>query len=110
MPRAQKKISQYLPDMKVDGVPYMAGASKGGTTIQHAEIAQAGGSPFAVTFAALNLSEMADASYQVMVNGPNGDERCDYTTRTVLGFSIAGGADTENLGLVIVGRLKGQAT
>lgn len=107
---AQKKISDYIPPLKQEGVPFLAAAAKGGVALQVSEIVQVGASPFAVTFAQLGMSGMADALYVPLVTGPNGDERADLTTRTVTGFSILGGAATERLGIVVVGRLKNQAT
>jgi hypothetical protein len=107
---AQKKISDYVPPLKNEGVPYVVAASKGGVSVQVGEIVQAGASPFAVTFAALGMSDMADTAYIPIVTGPDGDERADLATRMVSGFSILGGADTERLGIVVHGRLKGQAT
>lgn len=107
---AARKLSSVLPNLKQEGVEYGVFAYKGGVSLQIAEIAQAGASPFAVTFAALGMKDMANASYQVFINGPNGDERADYATRTAVGFSIVGGANTELMGIMVAGRMKGQAT
>ena len=108
--RAAKKLSNVLPELKQEGIDFLVGAGKGGVSLQAAEIVQVGASPFAVTFAQLGMKDMADLAYQVMINGPNGDERCDYTTRTTTGFSITGGANTERMGIMVAGRMKNQAT
>ena len=105
-----KKMSDYLPNLKQEGIPYLVGAYEGGVSIQYGQITQAGASAFAVTFAALGMSDMADALYIPFVTGPNGDERADLSTRTTTGFDIVGGADTEVLGVMVVGRIRGQAT
>lgn len=102
-----RRVSDHFPLFREQGMDYLVSATEAGVAIQIAEVAQAGAAPFAVTFAGLGLSAMADADYLVFVTGPNGDERADLTTRTTAGFSILGGADTEVLGIMVVGRVAG---
>lgn len=104
-----KKLSDSIPNLKIEGVEHLVAANTGGVSVQAATVTQSGASPFAVTFASLGMADMADASYIPMVNGPNGDERADLSTRTATGFSIVGGADTEVHAIIIVGRMAGQA-
>lgn len=106
---AAKALSKYLNIFEDNGIDHVVAAGRGGESMQHVRVAQSGASPFAVTFTGLGLVPMANTTYDVIVQGPNGDERCDYATRTVNGFSITGGANNEQLIIMVMGRLRGQS-
>jgi hypothetical protein len=105
----KKKLSDFLPILKDQGIDHVVAANKAGQGLQCVRAVQSGSAPWAVTFAGLGLADMADATYDVIVQGPNGDERCDYATRGVKGFSITGGANTEAMTILVVGRIAGQS-
>lgn len=103
-----KKLSNYIPILKDQGIDYATAAGKAGDGMQHIRVAQSGASPYAFVFADNGLQDMADTEYDVIVQGPNGDERADYSSRATTGFDITGGADTEDLIVLVMGRIKGQ--
>lgn len=103
-----KKVSRFLAYFKDQGIDYLTAAAKAGEAQQHRRVAQVGASPFAVVFLAQGMVNMADGTYDVIVQGPNGDERCDYATRTATGFNITGGANAEQHIIFVKGRLAGQ--
>jgi len=105
---AQKKISDYIPPLKTEGVPFVAGAASGGISFQTKKITL-GGSPHTVTFASLGMKDMEDSSYLVLVGGETvALTKVDESTITTAGFDILGGGATEVAHVLVVGRLKGQ--
>ena len=105
-----KKIGDYIGILKDQGLDYLAGAAKAGVSVQSKQITQAGASPFTVSFSAQGMSDMADTSYTVTVNGETAAATSvDQSTIATTGFDVIGGADTEVLHIVVIGRLKGQA-
>lgn len=107
--QSPKRADKQIPYCDDQGMSYLAGAGVPGVSIQQKQVVQAGASPFAVTFAALGLPDMADSSYSVVCGGETvGAPKVTQSTVTPTGFSIAGGANGETLHLIIAGRIKGQ--
>lgn len=107
--KAAKKASDHIPWAKDQGIDHFVAAGAGGVGLQAYRVAQVGASPFTFTFATYGLKNMADATYNVIVQGPNGDERADYATRTTSGFQITGGAAAEQLIVLVIGRIANQS-
>jgi len=104
-----KRASDQIPYCKDQGIPFLAAAAKAGVSVQYAQVTQVGVSPFSVDLAAQGLAPMANASYCVLVGGETaGAPKVDQSTITVNGFDVAGGADTEVLHVVVIGRLAEQ--
>ena len=107
--KTPKQLSDSMPPLKDQGMPYLAAAGKAGVSVQGGQIIQSGGSPYTVVLADHGLSDMEDALYAVTVGGETvGAPKVDQSTITATGFDIAGGADAEVLHVQIVGRLKDQ--
>jgi hypothetical protein len=105
-----KKASNFIPLLKDQGMDYLAGATAPGVSIQVKQITQSGAAPCVVSFAAEGMSDMADTSYVVIVGGETAAAATvDQSTIATTGFNIIGGADTEVLHVVVIGRVKGQA-
>lgn len=107
--KAGKKLSDHVPALKDQGMDYLAAANAAGVGIQCYRVAQVGASPFTFTFATYGLKNMADGTYNVIVQGPNGDERADYATRTPTSVQITGGAAAEQLIVLVIGRFANQS-
>lgn len=104
-----KKISAHVPICHDQGMDYLAAAAKPGVGVQAKQITQAGAAPFSVVLEDHGLSNMEDTGYVVIVQGETaGAPKVDQSTITKTGFDILGGADTEVLHVLIVGRLAGQ--
>jgi hypothetical protein len=107
--KAPKKASDHIPWAKDQGIDFLAGAGDHGISIQSKQITQSGASPFSVVFADQDMLDMADATYTVLVGGETvGAPKVDQSTIATTGFDIAGGADTEVLHVLVVGRVKDQ--
>lgn len=107
---AQKKISDHLPDLKREGVPFVTGAAKGGVSVQTKKVTLTG-SPHTIVFATLGMSDMADTTYVVTLGGETVARLTpDESTITTRGFDILGGAAAEVAHIVVTGRLKNQGT
>ncbi len=104
-----KRASDQIPYCKDQGIPYLAAAAAPGMSIQAAQVTQVGASPFSVDLAAQGLAPMANTSYAVIVQGETAARvTVDQSSITVNGFDVLGGADTEVLHLLVVGRLAEQ--
>ena len=108
--RAARAPGDSLPPLKENGVSHIAAAAKGGVSLQSKQITQSGAAPFSVVLEDHGLSKMADANYAVIVQGETvARATVDQSTITASGFDVLGGADTEVLHIVIVGRLDGMS-
>lgn len=108
--KATRPLGDYLPPLKEQGVAELVAAHKGGVALQSKQITQAGASPFTVTLADEGLSDMAGTDYVVIVGGETvGAVTVDQSTLATTGFDLLGGADTEVLHVLIVGRLAGMS-
>lgn len=94
------------------GMPYITGAGKAGTSAQYL-LKTASGSSEAIVFETEGLMNMADASYVVIVQAEaSGSETgavVDESTKTTTGFTVLQTAASEVLNIVVFGRLAGQA-
>ena len=106
MAKQAKKLSDYLPPLKEQGMDYLAGASQAGVSLQAFKVISAG-TPDTVSFAALGLPDMDDPDYLVFVGG-EGAFTVDESTITAQGFDILGGAASNVMHVLVVGKLKGQ--
>lgn len=106
-----KKLSDYLPPLKDQGMDYLAGAVGPGVTVQAKQITQVGAAPLVVDLEAEEgLGPMADANYVVICQGQTaGRVTVDQATITETGFNVLGGAAAEVIHVLIVGRAANQA-
>lgn len=105
-----RKLGDSIPPLRDHGVEHLAAAHKGGVAIQSAQITQAGAAPFSVVLADHGLNDMADTGYVVIVQGETAARvTVDQSTIALTGFDVLGGADTEVLHVMIVGRMKDMA-
>ena len=104
-----KKISDYVPILADQGMDYLAAAVKAGVTIQTKKITQPGAAPLVVDLVAEGLTAMADTDYVVLVQGETvARVTVDESSVTTAGFDVLGGAITEVVHLVVIGRVAGQ--
>lgn len=105
-----KRASNYDPLLKDQGINYVTAAAKAGVGIQVKQITQSGAAPLVVSFSAQGMSDMADTNYVVIAQGETAAAvMVDQSTMAVTGFNVLGGADTEVVHIVVIGRLKNQA-
>lgn len=103
-----KKISDYVPPFKDQGIDYVAAANAAGVGIQAALVTQSGAAPLVVDLEAIGLKKMADTNYVVISQVEGAAVTVDESTKTVDGFNVLGGSDTEVHNLLVIGRLQGQ--
>ena len=112
MPRKapkQDRVSIDSPVLANQNVDYLVAAAESGVAMQAINITQAGAAPLVVNFAARGLANMANANYVVFAGGETAARVfVDESTKTPTGFNVLGGANTEVINLIIVGRLAGQ--
>ena len=107
---ATRPVGDSIPPLRDHGVTDLVAAHKGGVAMQAAQITQAGAPPFSLVLADHGLADMADTEYAVLVNGETvAATHVDQSTIATTGFDVLGGADTEVLHVVIVGRLAGMS-
>lgn len=104
-----KKLSNYMPPLKEQGMDYLAAAAQAGVGIQGKLITQSGAAPLVVDLEALGMSPMADTDYVVVSQVEGLTPSVDESTKTKTGFNVLGGVDTSVHNLMVIGRLKGQA-
>jgi hypothetical protein len=103
------KMSSTIPQARDQGIPFFAGANQAGVSVQGAQVTQVGATPFATTFAAMGLKDMADTSYVVMIGGDKqAVASVTQVSKTTTGFSIVGGAAADVHDVMVVGRMAGQ--
>lgn len=105
-----KKLSDYIPPLKEQGMDYLAAAHKAGVTVQQKKITQSGAAPLVVDLEAEGLLPMFDTNYVVLTGGETAVRTTvDESSMTKNGFDVLGGADTEVHHLLVVGRTLNQA-
>jgi glycine cleavage system aminomethyltransferase T len=107
----KKNASDFIPYCRDQGMPGLCGAAKAGVSIQAASVVMPADG--VVTFAGMNMTNMADASYVVLVQNHTDKAdpaSVDPATKTTLGFTIAGPDAADVLAVVVIGALKGQLT
>lgn len=103
-----KNADTAIPILKDQGIPNICGAYAKGVSAQYAILSSAGGAE-AVTFAGLGLSDMANATYVVLVqNQTDVADEAAVTAKTAQGFTVTGPDAADVLDILIVGQLKGQ--
>ena len=101
-----KKISDYVPVLKAEGMDFLCGANASGMSIQSGviEALGAGGT--------IQLeNEMADADYIVLLsNATSGVTRAvSHAAKTTTQFNYGSQANNgDSLGWIVLGRLKNQ--
>ena len=91
------------------GMDHMCGAGRAGQSVMSFSVVS-GGTPDAVVFADIGLPNMANDTYQVLVNGETvARVNVDESTKEVTGFSILGGGGGEVLNVMVGGTVKNQA-
>ena len=105
-----RKLSKFIPPLQEQGMDYLAAAAAAGVSIQAKQVTQSGASPFSVVLEDAGMKNMEDDEYVVIVQGETAARvTVDQSSLTKVGFDILGGADTEVLHVLVVGRLSGQA-
>lgn len=107
LPKDAKDLIPYCEDQ---GIPNLAGAYARGVSVQHdIYVAGAGADPY--VFADEGLSDMADVAYVVIAMNQTAVARpMTATSKAVTGFTLTGQNAADVVDLIIVGRLKGQAS
>lgn len=115
---AAKKLSDAIPPLKDQNIPYLVAAATGGVGVQYARVTQVGASPFTITFTTASparagqLRPMQDNQYmaiaydltsQAFLNVP-------LANITAAAFNVTGGANNDVLAVLVIGRLAGLAT
>ena len=104
-----KKLSRYNPWAKDQGVDHVVAAGKAGVGLQSKRLTQTA-TPTIVNFAAQELSDMEDGTYDVIIQSPSvSTASIDYANRKPTGFEILNSVNGDACTVIIVGRLKGQA-
>lgn len=105
-----KKLSDYLPILRDQGIEHLCAASSAGVSLQSASLV-AMPADGALTFAELGMSDMADSDYALIVHNHSdaADEAtCLANARTATGFTLTGPDEDDLLDIVVVGRLADQ--
>ena len=97
-----KKISDYVPILKDQGIDYVTAAGVAGLGFQ-CQTVTVSGSPATITLS----TEMADTSYCAIAQGEGNALSVDEGTKTVSGFDVLGGSG-EVANIIVIGQLKGQ--
>jgi hypothetical protein len=97
-----KKLSDYIPILKDQGIDYIAAAPAAGVATQY-QVITISGAPQIVTLD----HEMANASYAVCGSDVSGGV-LTIGTKTVSTVEITTSSGTAECNLIIVGQLKGQ--
>ena len=103
-----KKVSDYDPILSELGIDHVLASSKAGRSVQGATVT-VGSASHATTFAALGLSDMKNATYQVIpTNQTAAARQLTIGSKTLTGFTIAGGVASDVVDLLIFGALENQ--
>lgn len=99
------KLSRMIPFLRAEG--YEIPRSNSNDIIYRGRITLSGSAPHTITFASLGLPDMySSTSYHVSVQGPHGDEYWDVDDagNIASAFVLNGGADTEVVSVIIMGK------
>ncbi len=102
-----KKASDHIPWAKDQGHDYLVG-SNAQNAMQAGLVTQVGLAPFTVDLEAEGFKRMKDANYTVIVQIEGATATVDESTKTSGSFDVLGGADTNVLNLLIIGRTADQ--
>ena len=99
-----KKLSDYQPELKDQGMDYLAAAGAAGVAIQSGTFTS-DGTPDTVTLG----KEMANATYTILLQGETvARVTVDESETSATTFVVLGAANTEVVHWLVVGQLKGQ--
>lgn len=104
-----KKFSDYDPIFREHGIDYPAAAGIPGVGVQSLAFTMVTGG--IVNFAAQGLADMANTTYQVVVNNQTDATATGIVTigtKTTTGFVITGSTNDDVLDIIIVGQIAGQ--
>jgi len=109
MSNLPKNAQDYIPYLKDQGIPNLAGAHKVGVSFQVHQVEMPADG--IVVFATHGMSDMADTSYAVFVHNHTTESKqgkVALADRKTTQITIVGPATSEVLDILIVGQLKGQ--
>ena len=100
-----KKISNYLPPLRDQGMDYLAAANAAGVSIQHGS-AILDGNAQTITL----VSEMANATFTVLMTNETASARVPaITAKTTTTFVLDNaGTNLDVLGYAVIGQISGQ--
>jgi hypothetical protein len=102
-----EKFNDYDPVFDKHGIEYVCAAGNPGSGVQGLTFTMVTGG--AVNFAAQGLANMANASYQVVVqNQTDVADEATVGTKTTGGFVITGPDNDDVLDIIIFGQIAGQ--
>jgi len=103
-----EKLSKLFREFLLAGIDWvMASGVKSQGTNSWTETLS-GAAPHSLTFEGASRPNMADASYQVLVDGETaGRVTVDESSKTATGFDVLGGVAAEVVHVVVIGRLEG---
>jgi hypothetical protein len=102
-----EKFKDYDPVFNKHGIDYVCASNSPGIGIQGLTYTMVSGG--VITFLAQGLSNMATASYQVLVqNHTDIADPATVGTKTATGFVITGPDVDDVLDIIVVGQLDGQ--
>jgi hypothetical protein len=103
-----QELSKMFKEFKQAGIDWLLASGKKAQGINAFSVTLSGAAPHAITFADHSLPDFADTNYTVITDGETAsDTSVDESTKTVSGFSLLGGADTEVVHIHCIGRLAG---
>ena len=98
-----KKISDYVPIFKDQGIDYVAAADAAGVATQY-QVVTISGDPHTITLA----KEMANTDYAAVLASDGASLTIDDAQKTTTTFQIAGGfAGVTVANVIVIGQLKG---
>lgn len=98
-----KKISDYVPIFKDQGIDYVAAADAAGVATQY-QVVTISGDPHTVTLA----KEMANTDYAAVATADNSTPFIDSAAKTTSSFQITGCIASDVVNVIVIGQLKGQ--
>jgi len=99
-----KKISDYIPILKDQGIDYVAAAPVAGVSTQY-QVVNISGNPQTIELE----HDMADTNYAVVVDVSVGNsQQIDNKTTTSFRYTPGASGYIGELNVIIVGQLKGQ--
>lgn len=102
--RFDKKASDHVPWADDQGHDHLVGSNEL-KHLQSKQITQSGVAPLVVNFAAEGMENMKDTNYVVIVQGETAARvTVDQSTIATTGFNVLGGADTEVVHVLVIGR------
>ena len=98
-----KKISDYVPIFKDQGIDYVAAADAAGVGTQH-QVVVVSGSAHTITLA----KEMASTSYTAVASSNEAARPAAIGTKEVSSVVVTGLNAGDEVNIIVIGQLKGQ--